>query len=193
MRLEPVRSALPPSSSGRAAVKAPAPAGWPCGWPPSRPWCGTDGGVHRRLGKVRGQVAFMRRVNSAASSGGGLVGGKASRPRPAGGVAGGAWRPSRRTPRRDDEGRVVPAQRFAVSLISSAPSGSPWALAVLARLGEPLPMCVLQMTSVGRSASASSRRRWPRSPCRRHGRRSGRSRSSHRRQKRSAVLSMNQG
>jgi hypothetical protein len=35
------------------------------------------------------------------------------------------------------------------SAISSAPSGSPWALAVLARLGEPLPMCVLQMTSEG--------------------------------------------
>ena len=33
--------------------------------------------------------------------------------------------------------------------ISSAPSGSPCALAVLARFGEPLPMCVLQMTSVG--------------------------------------------
>ena len=32
-----------------------------------------------------------------------------------------------------------------VSLISSAPSGSPWALAVLARFGLPLPMWVLQI------------------------------------------------
>ena len=42
-----------------------------------------------------------------------------------------------------------------VSLISSAPSGSPWALAVLARLGEPWPMCVLQMISVGRFLAAA--------------------------------------
>ena len=38
-----------------------------------------------------------------------------------------------------------------VSWISSAPSGSPWALAVLARFGEPLPICVLQTISVGLS------------------------------------------
>ncbi|MDT4863307.1 hypothetical protein FQZ97_980050 [compost metagenome] len=39
-----------------------------------------------------------------------------------------------------------------VSLISSAPSGSPWALAVLARFGLPLPMVVLQQIRVGLSA-----------------------------------------
>jgi hypothetical protein len=40
------------------------------------------------------------------------------------------------------------------SLISSAPSGSPWALAVPPRLGEPLPMVVRQMISVGFVAEA---------------------------------------
>ena len=39
-----------------------------------------------------------------------------------------------------------------VSAISSAPKGSPWALAVLARLGLPLPILVLQTMSVGLSA-----------------------------------------
>jgi len=39
-----------------------------------------------------------------------------------------------------------------VSAISSAPSASPCALAVPARLGEPLPMVVLQTISVGRSS-----------------------------------------
>jgi hypothetical protein len=39
-----------------------------------------------------------------------------------------------------------------VSAISSAPKGSPWALAVSARLGLPLPMWVLQTISVGLSA-----------------------------------------
>jgi hypothetical protein len=41
-------------------------------------------------------------------------------------------------------------------LISAAPSGSPCALAVPARLGEPLPMVVLQMISVGLSARSSA-------------------------------------
>ena len=48
------------------------------------------------------------------------------------------------------KGSCVQPSASRVSLISSGPSASPCALAVPPRFGEPLPMTVLQMTSVGR-------------------------------------------
>ncbi len=78
--------------------------------------------------------------------------------------------------------RAVQPIASRVCAISSAPSGSPCALAVPARPGEPLPMVVRQTISVGRSALRLGLRDAPARPRPRRGRRPGRSRSSRRRE-----------
>ena len=66
-----------------------------------------------------------------------------------GGVAGTLAVPGRVGGFGDDKGLALPAQGLAGELDLVGARASPWALAVPARLGEPLPMVVLQMTRVG--------------------------------------------
>jgi hypothetical protein len=77
--------------------------------------------------------------------------------------------------------REVQPKASRVSLISSAPKGSPCALEVLARLGLPLPMAVLQTIKVGLSALFLASQ-WLCLQQQRHGRRLHQSRSSRKRQ-----------
>ena len=103
--------------------------------------------------KSAGSSPAMRRVNSAASSGcAARVGGEARRPTSAS-AAGAAWpaRPSRAyTSSGITNGACGQPSASRVSLISSAPSASPCALAVPARFGRAL----ADRRSCSRSASA---------------------------------------
>ena len=156
VRLEPVRSAEPPSISGSAAVKASSAS---CEAlreaTVSALACAATAASTATCAKFFGSSPFMRRVNSAASSGmRGAVGGEAlvpvgfalRRPWP--------WRPSRRTPPCGSSkgscgqpSAVAGQRRFRRR---PAARRAPWRC--WRGSGEPLPMCVLQTISVGLSA-----------------------------------------
>ena len=154
VRLEPVRSAEPPSISGRAAVKASSAS---CealreATVSALAWAATAASTVT-CAKLRGSSPFMRRLNSAASSGmGGAVGGEALVPFGLRASPLARASQSRYTSGGTVKGSCGQPMASRVSLTSSSPSASPWALAVLARFGLPLPMCVFATMSVGRSA-----------------------------------------
>ena len=141
-----MRSAEPPSSSGSAGPSGSTRSAMPCAWRWSRPCRSRRRPCDRRCRPSRRQLAAH-----AALELGGLLGklaryasnidvpGARARPRPS---------PAR--PRLPDVVRnlqrlahaVGGEHRLARRANSSSPSGSPWAFAVPARFGEPLPITV---------------------------------------------------
>ena len=110
----------------------------------------------RARGQSAGRSPFMRRSNSAASSGCARV----ARERAFHSASQHRRRASRAIPGRTDvvrnlERRILPAERLArAAATSSAPSAAPCVASVPCLFGAPQPMIVLQQISDGRSVCA---------------------------------------
>ena len=169
VRLEPVRSAEPPSISGSAAVKASSAIWLALRWPRSRPWlCAAITASTATCAKSARQLA----AHAAHELGRQLRDARPGRRRSAasqarfGRGAGGLGVPgARRRPRASRTARAVQpsASRVSCDLVG--------AQRLAMRLGgagavraSPCRCVVLQMISVGCVAAGSAPRRWPRRP-----------------------------
>ena len=156
VRFEPVRSALPPSSSGSSGASASstfcealrvATGSAGCAkrdivrsasaWKPARQVAGHAALELQRL--AREELAVAPRSGRATS----LRHRRRARARS-------SRRRPRRAPRR---ARGLQPSAARVAAVSAAPSGAPCAFALPALFGEPLPMVVLQQISVGAVAA----------------------------------------
>jgi hypothetical protein len=152
VRLEPVRSAEPPTRSGSVETRRlDGQLRRLAGGEPSRPWpASCQRGFALGQPSRRADRPSCGGSNSAASSGN-----CAARIRTtccshfSWRFAGVAGVPARRARRRRFRTAVGPCRCARVAAISSLPSGAPCTSCVPALFGEPLPMIVLQQISVG--------------------------------------------